>query len=392
MRTGNHEAGTRVAAQDAADPTRRWMSSQLAALRRDRMFMVLLCALTLFSAFAPGKIASYPRLVDWSTIAALTGLLLLTKAVEMSGVLYRIAHWLLDRMVSKRTIALALVSLTSVLSMLLTNDVALFAVVPLTLGICKLAQIPSTRLIVFEALAVNAASALTPIGNPQNLFLWQQSGVAFWQFVLQMLPLVVPMLAFLFALTWFAFPADAVHRETEPLQAMPIDRRLLGMALIVYVPFLVIADLHRAGWALAAVVAVFSVFRRRVLAAIDWGLLIVFVLMFIDLRLLASMDFVRAWMPALGLEQAAHAYWTAIAASQLISNVPAAIAVVEYSHHWRAIAFGVNVGGFGVLIGSLANLIALRMAPEPGKYLAFHAWSVPFLIVAALIGYALLHA
>ena len=390
MHESGHDPDARVATQGSSTAWHRWMPAALGVLRRDPLFMALLCALVAFSVFAPEKIARYPRLVDWPTIAALTGLLLLTKAIEMSGALLRSAHWLLDRMTSERTIALGLVLLTSTLSMLLTNDVALFAMVPLTLGICCIAKIPSTRLIVFEALAVNAASALTPIGNPQNLFLWQQSGVTFWQFVLQMLPLVVPMLALLFVLTWFAFPARTLHFEVQPLDAAPMDRPLLGVALIVYVPFLVIADLHHAEWALAAVVAVFTVFRRHVLAAIDWGLLVVFVLMFIDLRLLASLDFVRALMPALGLDQAAHAYWAAIAAAQLISNVPAAIAVVEYSHHWRAIGFGVNVGGFGVLSGSLANLIALRMAPEPRKYLAFHAWSVPFLLAAALMGYALL--
>ena len=392
MHKSEHDTNTQVAAQGSSTASHRWMPPPLAALRRDPMFMALLCALALLSAFAPMKIAGYPSLVDWPTIAALTGLLLLTKAVEMSGALYRLAHWLLDRMASERTIALGLVLLTSILSMLLTNDVALFAVVPLTLGICHIAKIPSTRLIVFEALATNAGSALTPIGNPQNLFLWQQSGVSFWQFVLQMLPLVVPTLALLFVLTWFAFPARTVHLDVKPPDAAPIDRHLLGVALFVYVPFLVVADLHHAAWALAAVVAVFAAFRRSVLAAIDWGLLIVFVLMFIDLRLLASLDWVRALMPALGLEQPAHAYWTSIAASQIISNVPAAIALAEYSHDWRAIAFGVNVGGFGVLIGSLANLIALRMASEPRKYLAFHAWSVPFLFVAALIGYVLLYA
>lgn len=368
--------------------TRTWLPPSLATLHRDGLFIALLLALALLAVLAPEKVPTWPRLVDWPTIAALAGLLLLTKAVETSGALHRVAHWLLDRAPNERALALGLVSLTAVLSMLLTNDVALFAMVPLTLGICRITNLPSTRLIVFEALAVNAGSALTPIGNPQNLFLWQRSGASFGQFVLWMTPLVAALLVVLLAVTSLAFRARPIGISTEAKPAL--DRSLLALALLLYLPFLVLADVQQAVWALAALALVFALLRPRVLALIDWGLLLVFVLMFVDLRLLATLDGVRDAMATLALGQPRHVFWTSIGASQFISNVPAAIALVEYSHDWRAIAWGVNVGGFGLLIGSLANLIALRMAAGPRKYLVFHAWSLPFLLAAALIGYALL--
>jgi Na+/H+ antiporter NhaD/arsenite permease-like protein len=84
-------------------------------------------------------------------------------------------------------------------------------------------------------------------------------------------------------------------------------------------------------------------------------------------------------MSVLGLEQARHLYLVGIAASQLISNVPAAIALADYSRDWRTLAYGVNVGGFGVMIGSMANLIALRLCGERRVWLEFHWYAIPFL-------------
>jgi di/tricarboxylate transporter len=74
----------------------------------------------------------------------------------------------------------------------------------------------------------------------------------------------------------------------------------------------------------------------------------------------------------------------------VISNVPAAIALAEYSKDWRVLAYGVNVGGFGLALGSLANLIALRMAGDRRAWLVFHLYAVPFLLAAALLGYGLM--
>lgn len=128
------------------------------------------------------------------------------------------------------------------------------------------------------------------------------------------------------------------------------------------------------------------------LAQLDWGLLLVFVLMFIDLRLLAGLPVVHDAMQGLRLDQASNLYAASVGPSQLISNVPAAIALAEYSQDWRVLAYGVNVGGFGWMVGSLANLIALRLSGDRRAWLSFHAYAVPALLVAAALGYGLLFA
>lgn len=365
-----------------------WLPESLRALRRDAFFLVLLAVLVVLAIAKPSRIPDWPSLVDWPTIAALTGLLLLTKAVESSGALHVAGHWLIERTSTRRIAALGLVAATALLSMLLTNDVSLFVMVPLTLSMCRIARMPATRLVVFEALAVNAGSMLTPIGNPQNLFLWQQWNNGFGGFVWAMLPLVAITLALLLVVTALAFPGNAlqVHEESE----QHVDRHMLIVAAVLYVPFLVLADLHHAAWGLLGVLLVFLVFRRRIIVSIDWGLLLTFVLMFIDLRMLAGLDSVKQFLGGIGLDQPSHLYVTGALASQAVSNVPAAILLAEYSKDWRTIAWGVNAGGFGFVLGSLANLIALRLLGERKAWATFHLWSLPFFVVVGLIGWALL--
>ncbi|MBY0467967.1 MAG: anion transporter [Burkholderiaceae bacterium] len=372
-----------------ASPTPWW--SALAALKRDRLFWVLLLVLAALTLAQPDRLANYPSLVDWPTMAALTGLLALTQAVECSGALARLGRWLLAHMPTERAAAFGLVAAAALLSTLLTNDVALFVVVPLTLGLCRITPLPATKLIVFEALAVNAGSALTPIGNPQNLFLWQLSKVSFAEFTLHMAPLVAVLFALLLLLTALAFrgtPLNVTDREAEPA----LDRPLLWVALALYGPFLWVTDRGHAAAGCAVVVAVTGLLRPRVLARVDWGLLLIFVLMFIDLRLIAGLDAVRSAIGGFGWAAPRKLYAAGIAASQLVSNVPAAIALAEYSRDWRVLSYAVNVGGFGLAIGSLANLIALRMAPEARAWRGFHRYSLPFLLAAAGVGYGLLFA
>ena len=283
-------------------------------LAGDRFFLILLAALLVLAGASPTPIAAYPSLVDGGTLAALTGLLLLTKGLELSGVLQRLGLRLVRAMPSERAIALSLVLAAAVLSMVLTNDVALFVVVPLTLGVCRLTSLPSTRLIVFEALAVNAGSALTPIGNPQNLFLWQLAKVSFGEFMGHQAPLVAALLVGLAALTWVAFGRREVHLTPAP--ETPLDGRLLGLSACLYAPFLVAADFGHASWAVAVLLVLFLVGHRRVVLDLDWGLLLVFALMFIDLRLLAQLPAVKDAMAGLDLQQPLNLYLVSIGASQ----------------------------------------------------------------------------
>lgn len=353
-------------------------------LRRDMLLLILVLLCVGLSLFEPDQVASYPMKVDWPTIAALAGLLLLTTALEESGFLQRTAFELVTRMESERSLALFLVAASASLASVLTNDIALFIVVPLTLGLRGMASLPTAKLVIFEALAVNAGSVLTPLGNPQNLFLWHRSGVAFHAFVGAMLPLAAILAAVLLVFTHFAFSAKAVETH-EDIVEPALDRRLLWASLGLYPVFVVLLELHRPWWALGLVGGVFALLARRVLRQVDWALIVVFVLMFIDLRLVAELGAVRSAVDALGLGHPLSLFASGVLASQLISNVPAAILLAEHSGDWRVIAWAVDVGGFGLLIGSLANLIALRLLGERSAWWRFHLYSLPFLAVSALL-------
>ncbi|MEO9061131.1 MAG: SLC13 family permease [Nitrosospira sp.] len=360
--------------------------SALQALRKDYFLWTLIGLLILLTAVKPGQLALYPGLVNWQTIAALTGLLVLTKGVEFSGYLHHLGKRLILRMPTDRAMAMFLVLAEALLSTLLTNDVALFIVVPLTVSLRAVSTVPVTRLVVFEAMAVNAGSALTPIGNPQNLFLSQLSQASFHQYVGAMLPLALILLVLLLLLTACVFTGRTIDMSGD-VGLPPRNKRLLYLSLALYFPFLACIDLHQAEAAVIGVLGIFLVAYRGILARVDWALILVFILMFVDMRLVAQEPAVQAVIGQLGLGDPHRLFLAGIGISQLISNVPAAILLAEYSNDWRLIAYAVNTGGFGFILGSLANIIALRMVRDGKAWLTFHLFSLPFLLVAGMLVY-----
>jgi Na+/H+ antiporter NhaD/arsenite permease-like protein len=333
-----------------------------------------------FAVWRPRSPEALLALVDWQTVGALAGLLAITQAVERSGVLQGAARRLLARVTHQRQLALGLTALAAVLSALVTNDVSLFLLVPLTRVLATQAELPLARLVVLQALAVNAGSALTPIGNPQNLFLWHRSGLSIGGFIEMMAPTVAVMLFWLFVAAWWLVPqkpialqAGAPPRETS----LP----LLALAAVLFVAFVVALERHELWIGLAIVFGTLLCVRWRVLLGMDWALLAIIALMFVDLRQLADVPAVAAWAGSLPIGGGLNAYLAAIVTSQFISNVPATIALEPHVRDLPALAAGVSVGGFGCVIGSLANLIALRLAKLPNGLREFHRISIPFLIV-----------
>lgn len=361
----------------------------LRALRRDRFFQLLMIigiGLSFCVPFAPRR---WLAAIDWHTIITLSGLMLLTKGVELSGYFDVLGRRMTRRFATERRLAMFMVLAAAGLSTFLTNDVALFIVVPLTITLKKLCAIPVNRLIIFEALAVNAGSLLTPIGNPQNILLWGRSGLSFTAFTWQMLPLAVAMMLTLLVLCWFCFPAKALqyHTGTRSPDWQP---RLVWSCLGLYIVFLSALELKQELWGLAIVAAGFVVLARRVVLSVDWTLLLVFMAMFIDVHLLTQLPALQAISGNIGTLSGPGLWLTAIGLSQFISNVPTTILLLNYVQPTLLLAWAVNVGGFGLLPGSLANLIALRMANDRRIWWRFHLYSLPMLVWAALVGYGLL--
>jgi Na+/H+ antiporter NhaD/arsenite permease-like protein len=378
-------------AEHDTQPSRNQLRKLISLAAKEPVLSVLVAVLIALQCLDPRPWLSLPGLIDWQTVLTLAGLLILTKAVELSGFLMWMAHRVVHHIRSERSLAFLLIGLAAALSTLLTNDVALFVVVPLTLSLHKLTPLPIKRLVIFIALAVNAGSILTPLGNPQNLFLWQTSGVSFGGFVWALAPLCAALMVMLFVVAAASFhgaPLD-LSKDAEP---HTVDRTLVGVAALLFVAFVLLADSHRAGIGLAGVMVGFLVWRREVVLKIDWLLLLIFVFMFVVLRSVAALPWVHQTVAQLGLTTPLRAYAAGAILSQGISNVPAAIMLAEFSKDWRALAFGVSVGGFGIAIGSLANLIAVRLSNERGMWLPFHLYAVPFWLAGGAIGgWLLLH-
>lgn len=325
----------------------------------------------------PQSLMEMAERVHWTTLAVLTGLMVLSRALELSGYLTLWGRRLLAHLRGERRLAVGLVMFSGLLSAVVTNDVALFIVVPLTLSLAGMAALPIGRLIVFEALAVNAGSSLSPIGNPQNLYLWQHSGVSFGEFLSVMLPLGVGLMVLLLLLVPLAFPKALIRLDT--VASAPNERlqKPLWAALIGYPLFLLAVEMGWAAQAMAGVLLAMLLVARRAVFSIDWLLLVVFVLMFVNLSVIGELGVVRQAIVTMQLWPGGDTS-VGVLLSQLLSNVPATLLLAQQSE-WQPLAWGVSVGGFGLVIGSMANLIALRLARQPGMLMEFHRWSLPML-------------
>ncbi len=346
----------------------------------NRLLWLLVLVAIGFAIAQPRAPAGYLKLVDWQTVGALAGLLVITQGVEQSGMLQAAAARLLARTTNLRSLALLLAASAAVLSALVTNDVSLFLLVPLTRVLAAQAHLPLAKLVVLQALAVNAGSALTPIGNPQNLYLWHRSGESFAGFVGMMAPTVAVMLFWLVVAIWFLVPRVPIALRPT-CDSAPVQPRLLALSGMLFVGFVVALDRQWLAPGLAVVFGAFLLLRPRVLLGVDWALLAIIALMFIDLRQLAELPAVAALLGSLPIGDGWRAYLAAIVTSQFISNVPATILLDRHVHDLPALAAGVSIGGFGLVLGSLANLIALRLARVPHGMREFHRIGIPFLLV-----------
>jgi Na+/H+ antiporter NhaD/arsenite permease-like protein len=344
--------------------------------------------LTLALALAdPQPAAAWRRWLQAPTLAGLAGLLIAIQGIRDSGLVQHAAGTLLARMHSLRATGLLLVASTAVLSMVLTNDVSLFLVVPLTLAIGGLCNLPVARMVVLEALAVNAGSTLSPIGNPQNLLLWQHAQVPFVQFAAAMLPAAAVMFALVALLTWFWLPQERIRLSPERIDGHAVDRRLAVGSMLALLAMVVAMEYGHAVAGALGLLALFALLARAALWRMDWLLLATFAAIFIGLGHVAQLPLVSHALDRLDFGQPLTVYLGGIVAAQLISNVPATVLLLDRSPDAIALAVAVNVGGFGVAIGSLANLIALRLARQPRALRLLHLVSIPFLLVCAPLVY-----
>jgi Na+/H+ antiporter NhaD/arsenite permease-like protein len=348
------------------------------------LFAALALALALLD---PHPLASYRRWLQVPTLAGLLGLMLAIQGIRDSGLVQHAAGALVARVHSLRALGLLLVASAAMLATVLTNDVSLFLIVPLTLAIGAISNLPVARMAVLEALAVNAGSTLSPIGNPQNLLLWQHSRLPFLHFALAMLPAAIVMFALVAALTLAWLPKDRAELHPAQVDGHPVAVPLAAGSLLALVLMVLAMEYGQSLAGALVLAAAYALVARRVLARIDWLLLATFAAIFLGLGHFAELPLVQHGLDRLALDRPLALFVSGIATSQVISNVPATVLLLDRAHDATALAVAVNVGGSGLAIGSLANLIALRLANQPHGLRLFHRVSIPFLLVSAPLVY-----
>jgi Na+/H+ antiporter NhaD/arsenite permease-like protein len=319
------------------------------------------------------------RAIDVDLLLVLFALLVAVEILRASGFLDRAVAATVSRFTHTRPFALALIGLSGALAALVTNDVALFIVIPFTIVASRFSDFDVEDAVVLEVIASNVIGCLTPLGNPQNLFVFHRSGWSAAHFIVNMLPFVAWSAAGLLAALFLLGPSK---RMTTSLVALPPRR--IGAASAGGVCFaLVLLEIARvtSAWpaAIAALVAGALVLRRRMLA-IDFSIVPLFFFAFIIVEGLRTLHVMRF----------GHLYAASIVLAQVISNVPATVLLSPFAAgDWKTLLYGVNAGGCGTIIASLANLLGWRIyVRESGRDPRFF-WRLTALNFAMLAWVAL---
>jgi len=357
---------------------------------------LMLAAVSMFIV-PPDK--DYLAYIDFRTLALLFCLMSVMAGLQKIGVFKWIAKKLLGYVKSGRSLVLTLVLLCFFSSMLITNDVALITFVPFTFTVLNmLGEEQKNRLIlpvvVMQTIAANLGSMLTPIGNPQNLYLYGKAGISVSEFLILMLPYSVLSLALLAG--WSLIQGRACPQNLELEKEAEKDfmhGKEVIYPLVIYLLLFLLCLLtvgHILPWqaVFLAVLIVVFVIDRQVLVKVDYSLLFTFAGFFIFIgnagRISVFRDFLQNII--VGRE-----VYTAIVASQVISNVPAALLLSGFTEDLAGLIIGTNLGGLGTLIASMASLISYKYVAKEagerkGRYIVlFTIGNIGFLAVLILM-------
>ena len=319
--------------------------------------LIISFLLALISSFAVLPDKEYISYIDTRTIALLFCLMAVVSGINSMGVFSFLAKKLLSKMRSVRAAGASLIMLCFFSSMLITNDVALITLVPFSIVTLKLIKreellIP---LISLETVAANLGSMATPFGNPQNLYLFSAFEMPALDFLSAVGPYSVLSLVILIIFT-FTFPGDKIdfsERSESGIKAVPLIFYLVLLvisllAILRFIPYQAAFFITLPGVAIC---------DRKIISKVDYSLLLTFIFLFIFIgnlgRIEAVSGFLQSWVS--GNETI-----VGIISSQVFSNVPAALLLSGFTQNAKALVTGVNLGGLGTLIASMASLISFK--------------------------------
>lgn len=372
--------------------------------------------LAVISAFLVLPDRQYLDYIDFRTLGILFSLMAVVAGLRQLGLFDWFAGRLLQRVHGIGAIATVLILLCFFSSMLITNDVSLITFVPFTIVLAhKMPTIITEkwllRIVVMQTVAANLGSMMTPIGNPQNLYLYGKTEMSVADFIKLMLPYTVVALVLL--LGWIVIcawrdrrqaavdPDDRMENQRDKLTAVKNDAgnkqiigndiqnfqlnwKLIGYVMLFVFSLLVVARIVPYGILAGAVLFYIILCDRKILGEVDYSLLATFVALFIFIGNMGRIGIFHDWLQRIitGREVI-----TSVLASQVMSNVPAAILLSGFTENIQALIIGTNLGGLGTLIASMASLISFKYIAKEnatlrGRYfLSFTIANVVFLVV-----------
>lgn len=319
--------------------------------------------LAVVSAFFVKPDRQYIGYIDFRTLGILFGLMVIMQGFQRTGLFDRIGKSLLQKTGKLWQLILVLVMLCFIFSMLITNDVSLLTFVPFSILVLKKcgqeqAMIPT---VILQTVAANLGSMLTPIGNPQNLYLYGLMDCSIPEFMGILLPYtVMTFVLLLLSLLCIRGKGQEISCRMEEWTEIKQSRkhRNLIYGLLFLLALLVVARILPYGVLVTAVFLYTIIFDREALKGADYALLVTFVSFFILIGNLGRISLIRE---ALERFVSGREILTGVLASQVISNVPAAVLLSGFTENYRDLLVGVNLGGLGTLIASMASLISFKL-------------------------------
>lgn len=351
--------------------------------KQNAVMVIALFAAIITSCIVPPD-EKYADYFDYKTLTCLFCVLAVVCALKNIRFFYMLARKIVQLFKNAKWCILALVYITFIGSMLIANDMALLTFLPLGFIVLKTTGKEKYMAFTFimQNIAANLGGMLTPFGNPQNLYLYTKFEISNSEFMRIMAP---PFAISVVLITIFCL----IFVKSEPLEIG--DEKLLlkpgrtALYLVLFALSIIIVFRVIPYWIGLIIIPVVLFFTdKKALGAVDYPLLLTFVFFFIFSGNMARIDAVREFFSSL-LEKNTLIFSSL--SCQFISNVPSAILLSQFTDNYHDLLRGVNIGGVGTLIASLASLITFReyVTHNPGKtgyYIGvFSAFNFSFLII-----------
>ncbi len=360
-------------------------------IARESFLIILLIIFVILMVCRRDFIQRLPRLIDLKTIGIIFIFMALSKCFEESKTFQKIAILTIRRFYKKpKIVIILLITLVSISAMFIMNDCSVIMFTPLAVYVSDILEIDRALTVTGLAAGANIGSTLTPIGNPQNIIIWRESEISFVKFCIITLPLVILLLVFLnvLMLTYLrriSYRSDIILRRLSDIKS-DINVKLLLLASILLIVDVVLTELHRVLISIIITIISILVVDYRILKKVDYSLILLFILIFADFGEF-SIILKSFKIFTLLTSSPLYTYIISVVISQFISNVPATIVFINEvikRGTLAALLYGVNVGGLGTTISSLANLIAIRLSCINSK--SYYRYAMPIFAISIPLG------